>query len=173
MIIVDTALEKRQQEGNPIRVALVGAGYMGRGITFQIERYIPGMRLAAICNRTISKAEKAYQEADIESVKFVETVSQLENAVARDQYAITDDPFLVCQADNIDAVIESTGDVEFGAKVSMKAIEYHKHIILMNAELDATVGPILKTYADRAGIVMTNADGDQPGVMSSGPLPYS
>ena len=165
MIIVDTALEKRQQEGNSIRVALVGAGYMGRGIAFQIERYIPGMRLAAISNRTISKAEKAYQEADIESVKSVETVSQLENAIARDQYAITDDPFLVCQADNIDAVIESTGDVEFGAKVSMKAIEYHKHIILMNAELDATVGPILKTHADRAGIVMTNADGDQPGVM--------
>jgi predicted homoserine dehydrogenase-like protein len=35
----------------------------------------------------------------------------------------------------------------------------------MNAELDATVGPILKVYADRAGIVITNADGDQPGVM--------
>jgi predicted homoserine dehydrogenase-like protein len=34
----------------------------------------------------------------------------------------------------------------------------------MNAELDATVGPILKVYADRAGVVITNADGDQPGV---------
>jgi predicted homoserine dehydrogenase-like protein len=47
----------------------------------------------------------------------------------------------------------------------MKAIECRKHIILMNAELDATVGPILKVYADRAGVVITNADGDQPGVM--------
>lgn len=35
----------------------------------------------------------------------------------------------------------------------------------MNAELDATVGPILKVYADRAGVIVTNADGDQPGVM--------
>src|SRR6185436_14699069 len=34
----------------------------------------------------------------------------------------------------------------------------------MNAELDSTVGPILKVYADRAGVVLTNADGDQPGV---------
>jgi predicted homoserine dehydrogenase-like protein len=165
MIIVDTALEKRQQEGNPVRVALVGAGYMGRGITLQIERYIPGMKLVAISNRTVSRAERAYTEADIESVKFVETVSQLENAIARDQYAITDDAILLCQADNIDAVIESTGEVEFGAQVTMEAIEYHKHVILMNAELDATVGPILKTYADRAGVVITNADGDQPGVM--------
>jgi predicted homoserine dehydrogenase-like protein len=123
------------------------------------------MKLVAISNRTVSKAERAYREADIESAKFVETVSQLENAIARDQYAITDDAMLLCQADNIDAVIESTGEVEFGAQVTMEAIEYHKHIILMNAELDATVGPILKTYADRAGVVITNADGDQPGVM--------
>jgi predicted homoserine dehydrogenase-like protein len=35
----------------------------------------------------------------------------------------------------------------------------------MNAELDGTVGPILKKRADRAGIVITNADGDQPGVI--------
>ncbi len=34
----------------------------------------------------------------------------------------------------------------------------------MNAELDATVGPILKVLADRAGVVITNADGDEPSV---------
>jgi predicted homoserine dehydrogenase-like protein len=37
----------------------------------------------------------------------------------------------------------------------------------MNAELDGTVGPILKTYADRAGVVFTNTDGDQPGVQGN------
>ncbi|MHC4310198.1 MAG: NAD(P)H-dependent oxidoreductase [Planctomycetota bacterium] len=165
MIIVDTALEKRQQGGNPIRVALVAAGYMGRGIALQIENYIPGMRVVAISNRTVSKAERAYHEAGIESVKFADTVDQLEDIISNGEYAITDDALLLCQADNIDAVIESTGDVEFGAHVAMKAIECSKHIILMNAELDATVGPILKVYADRAGVVITNADGDQPGVM--------
>src|SRR6266540_4682331 len=35
----------------------------------------------------------------------------------------------------------------------------------MNAELDGTVGPILKHHADRRGVVYTNADGDQPGVL--------
>jgi predicted homoserine dehydrogenase-like protein len=34
----------------------------------------------------------------------------------------------------------------------------------MNAELDATVGPILKVYADQAGVVLSNSDGDEPGV---------
>jgi predicted homoserine dehydrogenase-like protein len=36
--------------------------------------------------------------------------------------------------------------------------------MLMNAELDATAGPILKVLADRAGVVITNADGDEPSV---------
>jgi predicted homoserine dehydrogenase-like protein len=165
MIIVDKALEKRQQEGNSIRVAMVGAGYMGRGIALQILTAIVGMRLVAISNRTLSEAERAYREAGADSVKTVETGAQLEEAMAQGRYAITDDAMLLCQAEGIDAVIEATGEVEFGAHVVLKAIENGKHVILMNAELDATVGPILKVYADRAGVVITNADGDQPGVV--------
>jgi predicted homoserine dehydrogenase-like protein len=49
--------------------------------------------------------------------------------------------------------------------VALEAMEHGKHVILMNAELDATLGPILKVHADRAGVVITNADGDQPGVI--------
>ncbi len=165
MIIVDKALEKRHQEGNPVRVAMVGAGYMGRGIALQIVMGTVGMKLVAISNRTLSRAERAYRQADVESVRSVETVAQLEEAIAQGQYAITDDAMLLCQAEGIDAVIEVTGTIEFGAHVALKAIEYGKHVILMNAELDATLGPILKVYADRAGVVITNSDGDQPGVI--------
>ncbi len=165
MIIVDTALERRHQEGNPIKVAIVGAGYMGRGTALQILTAMVGMSLVAISNRTISEAERAYQEAGIDSIKSVETVAQLEEAIEQEKYAITDDAMLLCQAQGIDAVIEATGEVEFGAQITLKAMENGKHVILMNAELDATVGPILKVYADRAGVIITNADGDQPGVV--------
>lgn len=165
MIIVDKALEKRQKEGNPIRVAMVGAGYMGRGIALQIEKYITGMKLVAISNRTLSEAAKAYREAGIETVKTVETVAHLEEATAQGQYAITDDATLLCKAEGIDAIIEVTGTIDFSTHVVLKAIENGKHVILMNAELDATIGPILKVYADRAGVIITNVDGDQPGVI--------
>ena len=165
MIIIDKALEKRHQEGNPIRVAMVGAGYMGRGIALQIVTATVGMELVAISNRTLAEAERAYRQAGVESVKTVETVARLEEAIAQGQYAITDDAMLLCQAEGIDAVIEVTGTIEFGAHVALKAIENGKHVILMNAELDATLGPILKVYADRAGVVITNSDGDQPGVI--------
>jgi predicted homoserine dehydrogenase-like protein len=78
---------------------------------------------------------------------------------------VTEDAELVCKAGPVEVVIEATGDVEFGAAVSVQALEHGKHLVLMNAELDATLGPILKERADRAGVVLTNTDGDQPGVV--------
>ncbi|MCB0214383.1 MAG: Gfo/Idh/MocA family oxidoreductase, partial [Anaerolineae bacterium] len=165
MIIIDKALEQRQQAGNPIRVAMVGAGFMGRGIALQIFTAVPGMELVAISNRHLDGAKRAYAEAGVETVETVETVAQLEAAVAQGKYAVTEDAFLLAEADNIEAIIEVTGAVEFGAQLVFKAIECGKHVIMMNAELDGTVGPILKQYADQAGVVLTNADGDQPGVI--------
>jgi predicted homoserine dehydrogenase-like protein len=165
MIIVDTALQKREENDNPVRVAIVGAGYQGRGVALQILTSMTGMRLVAVANRTIDRARQAYAQAGVEDVQQVSTVSALEDAIDRGQYAITDDAALVCKAAGIDAIIEATGTIEFGANVSIQALEHGKHLILSNAELDATIGPILKVYADRAGVVMTDIDGDQPGTM--------
>lgn len=164
MIIVDTALAKRQAENKPIRVAMVGAGFMGRGIALQICNYVPGMELVAIANRTLEKAKQAYSEAGILDIQSVSTTTELEDNIRRNKYSITEDATLLCDADGIDAIIEVTGAVEFGANIALRAIQNKKHIILMDAEVDGTVGPILKVYADKAGVVFTNADGDQPGV---------
>jgi predicted homoserine dehydrogenase-like protein len=57
-----------------------------------------------------------------------------------------------------------TGTIEFASHLVIEAIAHRKHIILMNAELDGTVGCILKVYADRAGVILSACDGDQPGV---------
>lgn len=165
MIIVDKALEKRQAANNPIRVGLIGAGFMARGIALQIANSVPGMRLAAIANRHIEGARRAYREAGVENFRTVETVAQLEAAIERGQSAVTEDALLLCRAANVDALMEVTGAVEFGAHVVLEAIRHGKHIATMNAELDGTVGPILKVYADRAGVVLTGSDGDQPGVI--------
>jgi predicted homoserine dehydrogenase-like protein len=164
VIIIDEALARREREGNPIRVAMVGAGFMGRGIAIQMLTATRGMRLVAIANRTMQRAVDAYEQAGAQSVTDVATVGELERAVSEGRYAVTGDPLLLAEADGIDAVVEVTGTVELAARVVARAIETGKHVVLMNAELDGTVGPILKARADRAGVVFTNADGDQPGV---------
>ena len=169
MIIVDTALEKREQAGNPIRVGMIGAGFMARGITIQILQSLKGMRLVAIANRKPEKARKAYEEAGVpaDAIVSVTSVTQLEQAIASAHPAITDDPMLLCRAENIDVLIEVTGSIEYGSRVALEAISNGKHVVLMNPELDGTVGPILKVYADKAGVVLSNADGDQPGVIGN------
>jgi predicted homoserine dehydrogenase-like protein len=166
MIIVDKALEARAEANNPIRVGMIGAGFMARGIANQILNTTKGMKLVAISNRTVAKAAEAYtyagaSEGDIQQVS---SVSELEAAIGDGKYAITDDAMLLCEAGNIDALIEVTGAIELGAHVVMRAIQHGKHIILMNAEVDGTIGPILKVYADKAGVVLSGCDGDQPGV---------
>ncbi len=164
MILIDNALKKRQASGNPIRVGLVGAGFMGRGVALQICRYVPGMVLAAVANRTVAQARRAYAEAGELDVRQVETLDALEDCIRRGQPAITDDALLLSRAAGLDAIIEVTGAVEHGAHVVLTAINHGKHVVLLNAELDGTVGAILKVYADRAGVVYTVSDGDQPGV---------
>ena len=74
------------------------------------------------------------------------------------------DPAVVCRAKGVEAVIETSGDVEFGARVALEAVKNGKHIVLMNAEVDAAVGPILKVHAGRNNVVYTYTDGDEPGV---------
>ena len=164
MIIVDTALARRSEANNPVRVALVGGGYMARCIALQIVSSVRGMRLVAIANRTVGKAERAFRDAGVTEVSRVSTLAELERAIEQDRHAVTDDALMLCQAGQIDAVIECTGHVEFGTQVCFEAIRNGKHAILLGAEIDATVGPILKTYADRAGVVYSYTDGDEPGV---------
>jgi predicted homoserine dehydrogenase-like protein len=164
MIVVDHLLERRQEEGRPIRVAMVGAGFMGRGIALQIATAVPGMELVAIANRTVDKAREAYALGGADEARHVDGPRELEEAIAQGRAAVTDDPLLVAAAEQVDAVIEVTGTVELAAQVVLAAVAAGKHVVLMNAEVDGTIGPILKTYADRAGVVLTNADGDQPGV---------
>lgn len=165
MIIVDTALARRAAEGRPIRIGVVGAGFMARGVVLQVALSVPGMRVAAIANRTLEGARRAFREARQDEMRQVESVSQLQSAIEAGVPAVTDDPMLLCRAEGIDAIVEITGTIEQAARVALEAISHGKHVVLMNAEVDGTVGPILKTYADRAGVVLTSADGDQPGVM--------
>ena len=62
------------------------------------------------------------------------------------------------------AIVEATGAVEYATHVIVSAIDGGKHVVLLNAEVDGTVGSELARRADAAGVVLTGCDGDQPGV---------
>jgi predicted homoserine dehydrogenase-like protein len=164
VIIVDTALRKRAEAGNPIRVALVGAGFMGRGFVNQVVNSVPGMQLAAICNRTLANAERAFTDAGVAEWEVVGDAAGVDKSLARGIPVVTQNYQAICEAEAIDAIVEATGNVEFGAHVVVAAINGGKHVVLLNAEVDGTVGSVLKAKADAAGVVLSGCDGDQPGV---------
>lgn len=164
MIILDNALKQREENSNPIRVGIVGTGWMARGIVHQLLTPIKGIRLVAVYNRNPERARDLLVEAGVASTPEVGSTRALEQAIDKGQLAIADDPNHICEAGQIDVVMECTGHPEFGARVALASIENGKHTILVNAELDATVGPILKQKADQAGVVISNVDGDEPGV---------
>jgi len=144
---------------------MVGAGAMARGVALQLVKYCEGFHLAAISNRHIEAAERAYLETGLAALTRPESQAQFDSAVATRGHCIVEDPALICQSPHIDVVLEITGAVEFGAGVVSDALAHGKHVVMMNAELDSTVGPILKRHADKAGLILTNVDGDQPGVL--------
>ena len=164
MIIVDRALAEREAAGEPIRVGMIGAGFMGSAIADQIINRTPGMRLVAIANRTVDRAERAFERTGGPRPAHVADAQGLQRALERGVPAVTDDPFAICDAVGIDAVIEVTGTIDHAARVVVRAIDRGKHVVLMNAELDGTVGHVLAQRADAAGVVLSASDGDQPGV---------
>lgn len=163
MIIVDTALARREAEGRPIKVGLVGAGFQGAGIALQILTATKGMQLCAIASRRLEPAIAAFGQAGI-TPEVVANEDELAKAIAEGRPVVTEDAIALARADGLDAIVEVTGSIEHAAQVISAAIEAGKHVVQMNAELDGTIGPILKQKADERGVVYTFADGDQPGV---------
>jgi len=123
------------------------------------------MRVAAICNRTTHRAHEVFRHADAGGeVQDVGSAGQLDDCVRAGVAAVLQDVHEITAAETIDVVVDATGALEYGARVALAAIDGRKHLVLLNAELDATVGPVLKTLATERGVVTSAADGDQPGV---------
>ena len=162
--MVDLKLQQLSADGKPIRVGMVGTGATGRAIALQLGTPVPGIQLAGIANRTLQNAERALREAGFSEWTHVSSSRKAEENIARGIPVITDDPSVLTACDAVDVIVEVTGTVEPAAKVVLDAIHHGKHVVLVNAELDSLVGPILKVKADEAGVVLTHTDGDEPGV---------
>jgi predicted homoserine dehydrogenase-like protein len=164
VLLVDHALKATEARGKPIRVAIVGAGFMSQGLANQIAHSTPGMRIVAVSNRKPQRALDVLRYAGFDQARLVASQSQLDADIAAGRPAATEDALLLCRSDYVDVVVDATGSVEFGAHVAMEAFKHGKDVVLMNAELDATIGPILQVYARKYDVMLSACDGDEPGV---------
>lgn len=137
---------------------------MVQGLTNQICNSIPGMRVVAIYSRKPQRGHDVFGYSGQTGVVDVDTQGQLDKAIAAGVPAVTEDAFLLARSDLIDVIVDVTGSVEFGAHVALEAFRHQKTVVLMNAEIDATIGPILQVYAKKYGGFLSACDGDEPGV---------
>src|SRR5690349_3944043 len=143
-MMVDTALRDRESSGRPIRVGMVGSGAKGRAIALQLGTPVPGMRLVAIANRTPKNGERAFQESGVTAWNRVGSAWDAEISISKGLPVLTDDPLVLTSCGAIDVLIEVTGTVEAAASVVTDAFRHGKSVVLVNAELDSLLGPILK-----------------------------
>lgn len=158
-------LKKRTDDGNPIKVGIVGCGQMGSGLAHTIGN-IAGMEIAAIADIDPEKGIKTLVDMghSKEDIIVTESPSVASDAIKKNKPVVTSDAFIMTEIDALEANVEATGSPEIGARVAYESIMNKKPIIMLNVETDITVGLYLNNLARKMGSLYTVASGDEPGV---------
>jgi predicted homoserine dehydrogenase-like protein len=150
--------ELERSTGRPVRVALVGAGQMGRGLAAQVGR-IPGLELALAVDVDPDRAAHAMRVAGRPDAATTESGAAA--AIEAGRGAALTDAAAAAELD-VDVVVEATGVPEIGAQVAERSMRAGKHVVMLNVETDVTAGLALADIAREAGVVYSIADGDEP-----------
>lgn len=146
-------------QGRDFRIALVGAGQMGRGFASQSHRM--GLAVAVISDIDPARIKQAYADLKLGEPVISVDVAELNAAIEAGKPAGTTDANLISQL-NVDVVVEATGVPEIGAKVAYDSLINKKHVAVLNVECDVTVGPILAKTAEANGVLYSVCHGDEP-----------
>src|SRR5438876_369670 len=164
MVVDENARKARSDQHTPVSVVILGAGFMAQGLTNRIVTTTPGMSVVAVFSRRPERAVEVFRYSGLTDTGEASTQDALEDAIRDRKPVVTADAFLLARSSQIDVLVDTTGSVNFGAEVILEAFQYGKDVVLLNAEIDATIGPILQVYAEKTGVILSACDGDEPGV---------
>lgn len=166
MLGLNERLRELDSGGNSIKVAVVGAGYMGSGI-LNVTEHMKGIDAIILGDPDKKKAVCAYEDVGITKKRIVCTddIDRAIEAVEGGSKVATDDLGLLAKIPSVDVVIDGTTSPKVGAYVAFHAITNRKHVVSANIEADVTVGHILTKLAESSGVVYTATAGDEPAVI--------
>jgi predicted homoserine dehydrogenase-like protein len=141
-------LLEREKANEQIKVGVIGAGQMGFGMIGQIST-IPGMSVTGISDINIEAAQKAADYYNLKSTK-------------KEQIVVSNDLREVIQSSNVEVIVDATGVPEVGAVISLETLKAKKHLVLLNVEVDITIGSVMHNLFENAGLVYTGSAGDEP-----------
>lgn len=166
MLGINRRLAALEKAGGCIRVGLIGAGQMGRGLISQIAG-MRGMRVVATADLFPENVKAAYRKAGVaeEQIYASDDLDKADQAIARGYTLVTTDARLIPRLSGVDVIVDATGIPDIGAQAAWEAINHGKHVVMLNVEADVTVGPLLRQRAEAAGVVYTGSAGDEPGAI--------
>ncbi len=156
-------LQRLEEENKSIQVAIVGMGKMGTSLVDRILK-IKGMEPALIINRNNQTTRESLMALNVaeDAIGAVETLEELEDNIKARKISVTTDFTLSYLSPSIDVIVEATGDPAFGAEVAYTALQNKKHMVMLNVECDAVIGPTLLNVARKNQVIYTGASGDEP-----------
>jgi predicted homoserine dehydrogenase-like protein len=135
MFGLNDRLEALDKSGNPIRVAFVGAGAMGTNFIGQTV-LAPGMDPRIVVDLKIENCVKAWIQSGISENQIVECENEkeLEKALKAQKKAVTSNFDIVANREDIDVVVEATGNVNAATKIAFESIRHKKHVVSLSVE---------------------------------------
>jgi len=146
-----TQIAQRATDDKPVRVGLIGAGKFGSMFLAQVPNS-PGIEVAEIADLHPARVRAGLKKLGWNDARAGAT-------------RFTDDAGALIRADDVDVVVEATGDPAVGIRHALLCIEHGKHVVMVNVEADVLAGPWLAQQARRAGVVYSMAYGDQPALV--------
>jgi predicted homoserine dehydrogenase-like protein len=147
-----TLLAEHQAGEKTVRAGLIGSGKFGSMFLSQVPT-IAGLEVSAIADLDVDRARQACRH-----------VGWDEDLVGATSF--NDDGEALCRRDDVDVVIDATGDPAAGIRHALAAIENGKHVVMVNVEADVLAGAALGARARSAGVVYSMAYGDQPALVA-------
>lgn len=162
MIGLNKELAEREVQGKPVRIGMIGAGQMGTDVVAE-TKMMRGIEVIAVADIDIERAITSYQIAQVDGeVVVVETSAQADAAVAAGKRVAACDYRIITDMKNIDVMLEATGVPEIGTRAALRSARHGHDLSMMNVETDITVGPLLRWYAEKKGVLYALAAGDEP-----------
>jgi len=121
----------------PIRIGIVGTGFVSRHFLYELERR-PGYELGKVLTRRPLESCGEYPRPDA----LTDSLDQL--------------------IEDSDVIFECTGDVPYAASTVGPTLAAGKPVVTLNAEFHTTLG---SHFVDQG--LLTEAEGDQPGCLAA------
>ena len=154
-------LLKHQEEGKSFRVGVIGAGKFATMFLSQANS-TSGFNIAAIADLNVKRAEEAIRTAGFEQNLNISGINQ---AITSNEIWFTDSGLELAQCEQLDLVIEATGNAEAGVDHCLAAFKANSHVVLVTVEADVLCGSAIMKRANEAGVVCSMAYGDQPALI--------